>query len=66
MNEQSELQDFVIEWGSLFRVRETVQSTSESALEKHLMAIRPEIFPVQIQRVLTWNEMGVDINGVAA
>lgn len=44
---------YEIEHGQLFRVRETAQAESESALREHLMKTRPEIFPVQITPALT-------------
>lgn len=45
------LKDFLLEHGTLFRVHETVQGQSESAVRDELMRTRPEIFPVQIREV---------------
>lgn len=40
--------NYTIEYGQLFRQRETIQGESESSVREHLMRTRPEIFPVQI------------------
>lgn len=62
----TQLKDFVLEWGSLFRKREYVKAESETALEADLMKHRPEIFPVQITEVLSQEELDRQEVGRAA
>lgn len=55
----SQLNDYRLEWGKLFRKIEFVQdeARTEHELEQKLMRDRPEIFPVQILRVPSWEEL---------
>lgn len=54
----SELNDYRLEWGKLFRSVEYTKGTSEHAVREELMQTRPEIFPVQILRVQSQEELG--------
>ena len=56
----TQLNAFYLEYGKLFRVNEVVQdeAKTEHEMKQKLMQTRPEIFPVEVKRVPSWEELG--------